>query len=178
MEGNDLAGWVVGCTFQPLAHADPSLFHNNDSDDIYDLADLTPQCGRRGDALKMYLSWQYYGKAGLSDRIKTAYARADELYSILDSSKDIIMVSRQPLPCLQVCFYFAPDQQVLENEKSTRITQDVVHALVSKGFMIDYAPGEKGKFFRVVIHPGTTSETLRRLATSIEELGRNVFDSI
>jgi glutamate decarboxylase len=126
----------------------------------------------------MYLSWQYYGKAGLSGRIKTAYTRADELYSILESSKDIIMVSRRPLPCLQVCFYYAPEQQVLESEKSTRITQDVVHALVSRGFMIDYAPGEKGKFFRVVVHPGTTNETVRRLAASIEELGRQVFDSI
>ena len=161
-----------------ISEANASLFHNNDSDDVYDLADLTPQCGRRGDALKMYLSWQYYGKAGLSDRIKTAYTRADELFSLLESSKDIIMVSQRPLPCLQVCFYYAPEQKILDSDKSTRITQDVVHKLVSRGFMIDYAPGEKGKFFRIVVHPGTTSETVKRLASSIEEFGREVFDSV
>ena len=44
---------------------------NNASDDIdagaevYDLADLTPQCGRKGDALKLFLAWHYYGRAGL-----------------------------------------------------------------------------------------------------------------
>lgn len=67
---------------------------------------------------------------------------------------------------------------MLASEKSTQITQDVVHKLVSRGFMIDYAPGEKGKFFRVVVHPGTTRETVRRLAQSIEELGREVFDKM
>ncbi|KAL8684718.1 MAG: hypothetical protein Q9224_006171, partial [Gallowayella concinna] len=52
------------------------LFHSEEEDDdgdgeaktkqqqqpseIYDLADLTLQCGRRGDALKLYLCWSYH----------------------------------------------------------------------------------------------------------------------
>jgi glutamate/tyrosine decarboxylase-like PLP-dependent enzyme len=33
------------------------LFHGN----IYDLGDGGIGCGRRGDALKMFLAWKYYG---------------------------------------------------------------------------------------------------------------------
>lgn len=150
------------------------MFHNNASEEIYDLADLTPQCGRKGDALKLYFSWLYYGKEGLSDRIGTAFKRAEELYTLLEISDNIQMVSTRPLPCLQVCFYYAPPGRQMEAAQLTRTTQEVVKRLVARGFMIDYAPGEKGKFFRVVVAPETTSATLQRLARNIEELGEEV----
>lgn len=98
----------------PEIHTDPhpSLFHNDatedDNFDINDLADLTPQCGRKGDALKLFLTWAYYGTLGLSEKIGQAFERAEQLYSILESDKDIVLVSSRPLPCLQVsttCLY-------------------------------------------------------------------------
>lgn len=154
------------------------MFHNDGSEEIYDLADLTPQCGRKGDAFKLHLSWLYYGTEGLSKRIGAAFERAEELYTLLEASENIIMVSTRPLPCLQVCFYYAPSKQVLDSEKATKVTQEVVKKLVGKGFMIDYAPGEKGKFFRVVVAPETTSVTVQRLVNAIEELGKDVSDAL
>jgi glutamate decarboxylase len=44
-----------------------SLFHEdeeNAEDEIYDLAQMTMGCGRRGDSLKMAFGWIYYGKDG------------------------------------------------------------------------------------------------------------------
>lgn len=44
-----------------------SLFHEDDEngeDEIYDLAQMTMGCGRRGDSLKMAFGWIYYGKDG------------------------------------------------------------------------------------------------------------------
>ena len=79
-----------------------SLFHNDGSDEIYDLADLTPQCGRRGDALKFHLAWVYYGKQGLSDKIGRAFELAVKMQKALSASEDIIMLSTIPLPSLQV----------------------------------------------------------------------------
>ncbi|KAL0638129.1 Glutamate decarboxylase 2 [Maublancomyces gigas] len=43
------------------------LFHENEEngeDEIYDLAQMTMGCGRRGDSLKMAFGWIYYGKDG------------------------------------------------------------------------------------------------------------------
>lgn len=44
-----------------------SLFHETEEDgedEIYDLAQMTMGCGRRGDSLKMAFGWIYYGKDG------------------------------------------------------------------------------------------------------------------
>ena len=86
--------------------ADDSLFHNDSTDDdnfeVNDLADLTPQCGRKGDAFKLFLSWAYYGTSGLSAKVGNAFERADQLMTILESDSNFTLVSRRPLPCLQV----------------------------------------------------------------------------
>ena len=152
----------------------PSLFHSDGSDDIYDLADLTPQCGRRGDALKMHLSWLYYGSQGFASRIAKAFSLADQLYTLLSSSADFIMVSTRPLPCLQVCFYHASGGVLGDKETTSKRTAEMVVRLINRGFMVDYAPGVKGKFFRVVVSINTTEETIKRLAQSIKEVGTEV----
>jgi glutamate decarboxylase len=86
--------------------ADCSLFHSDTTQDedfeVYDLADLSPQCGRKGDALKFFLAWQFYGTSGLSAKVGQAFERADQLFSLLERNKDFVMVSERPLPCLQV----------------------------------------------------------------------------
>ena len=40
--------------------------------------------------------------------------------------------------------------------------------------MIDYAPGEDGKFFRVVINGQTRIETVEGLVKGIEEVGSGI----
>ena len=75
-----------------------------------DLADLTLQCGRRGDSLKLFLSWQYYGSSGYRGKIETAHATACYLADLVDDHTDLILVSANPPPCLQVCFSFAPER--------------------------------------------------------------------
>lgn len=122
----------------------------------------------------MYLTWLYYGSDGLSQRIGHAFARAEQFYSLLEQSDDIVMISTRPLPCLQVCFYYAPNGVVPAAEESTNVTQEIVRRLVGRGFMVDYAPGERGKFLRIVVHPETTSETVQRLFNSIMEVGVEV----
>jgi hypothetical protein len=64
----------------PRAGAEPyccSLFHESEeeTDDVYDLAQMTMGCGRRGDALKMAFAWVYYGRIGY-ERMLFIYVRA------------------------------------------------------------------------------------------------------
>ena len=167
-----------------------SLFHNNDSDEIYDLADLTPQCGRRPDALKFFLSWAYYGTSGFSRLVATGYERAEYLCSLLKKDSHFEVISPLPLPCWQVCFYYLPSRSHSANngvegekngrvlslgkEENTRITQTIVKDLVKRGFMVDYAPGEQGKFFRVVVHANKTKGTCEALVKNILELGEEI----
>ena len=156
-----------------------SLFHNTSTDpdpsEMFDLGDLTPQCGRRGDALKLHLAWVYYGTSGLSSKVSNAYARADQLFGTLEQHRDFFMVSTRPLPCLQVCFYYAPDGLLGSNAENGRRTSEMARRLVNVGWMVDFAPGERGKFFRVVLNSGTQEKTVERLVQAMERVGREVM---
>lgn len=172
--------------------------HNTDGDEDewsqpVDLADLTLQCGRRGDSLKLFLSWQYYGTSGYASKIENAYSTAAYFADLVSKNNNFQLVSQNPPPCLQVCFYYAPDRrsvyqvsdQARENEKikvgkrNSVVTSRITRLLVRRGFMVDFAPAlghevEKGAFFRVVVNIGTIRETVERLVRDIEVLGKDV----
>ncbi|KAE8353566.1 hypothetical protein BDV28DRAFT_156913 [Aspergillus coremiiformis] len=158
-----------------------------DSPEVWDLADLTLQCGRRADSLKLFLGWTYYGTAGYENQIDTACDIAAHLATLVDENPNFILVSENPPPCLQVCFYYAPGGQILHprgiisneaerGKANSKVTEQVTHAIVNRGFMVDFAPpsGDEdavgnGKFFRCVVNVQTTKETVETLLRAIEE---------
>jgi len=148
------------------------LFHNDGADvaDIYDLADLTPQCGRRADSLKFFLMLQYYTPAYFSSLVARAFDNGEYLLAALKANGNFVTISPEPLPCLQVCFYFARDGALgADADLNGRVTSEIAHRLIPRGFMIDFAPGEKGKFFRVVVNGGTRRGTLDGLVKALVE---------
>jgi len=150
------------------------LFHEgNESGEVWDLADLTLQCGRRGDSLKLALSWIYYGNEGFEKQIDNAFDAASYFATEISKRKDFVLVSENPPPCLQVCFYFAEGGKLAEGMKdNTRVTSEIVHRLIPRGFMVDYAPGDQGSFFRVVVNRETTRGTIDGLIKAVEEIGK------
>ncbi|KAI1126999.1 glutamate decarboxylase [Nemania abortiva] len=163
------------------------LFHGDDDDgddseakekEYWDLADLTLQCGRRGDSLKLALAWIYYGAAGFEAQVDHAFAMASHFTSLVEGAEDFALLSSNPPPCLQICFYHAPSG-VLDSdaEANTRRTKTMVRNLVSRGFMVDYAPGENGSFFRVVVNCQTRKSTVDGLIKALEEVGKEAIHS-
>lgn len=159
------------------------LFHGGDNPEdteeenkeYWDLADLTLQCGRRGDALKLALSWVYYGRAGFEKQVSGAFDQASHLATLVEKHPDFELLSSNPPPCLQVCFYYAPGGRLAETQiENTRRTSEMVKRLVPRGFMIDYAPGPRGSFFRVVVNCQTLSGTVEGLVDALEDIGREV----
>ncbi|PVH73734.1 glutamate decarboxylase-like protein-like protein 1 [Cadophora sp. DSE1049] len=157
------------------------LFHeNSSSDEVWDLADLTLQCGRRGDSLKLALSWIYYGSSGFETQIDSAFDIASYFATKIQRNENFVLVSENPPPCLQVCFYYVKDATDGElklssaKEENTRVTSEIVRRLIPRGFMADYAPGEKGSFFRVVVNRETRRETIDGLVAAIEDVGESL----
>lgn len=172
------------------------LFHNADEEDespldptsvdakanletpadreIWDLADLTPQCGRRGDALKMALSWIYYGQSGLESRIDAGFAMSAYLADVVAANPKFTLVSENPPPCWQVCFYHNKQEGDDHVNKNSKITEEIARKLIPRGFMVDYSPGEEGKFFRVVVNGGTRPGTVDGLVKAIEDIGKDL----
>ncbi|KAJ5674117.1 hypothetical protein N7462_009556 [Penicillium macrosclerotiorum] len=189
------------------------LFHNEDtaptqngdahdseleveSPEVWDLADLTLQCGRRADSLKLFLGWTYYGSEGYEQQIDSACDVAVHLATLISENPNFVLVSENPPPCLQVCFYYAPGKEVVyprgivSNEiqrakNNSKVTEQITHAIVPKGFMVDFAPpsGDEdaagnGKFFRCVVNVLTSKETVESLVHAIEEVGPAIVESL
>lgn len=151
------------------------LFHGNTDEDIWDLADLTLQCGRRGDSLKVALAWLYYGAKGFEKQVDHAFSMASLLYKSVQKTGNFVMVSSDPPPCLQVCFYHAPNGKLSDDPSTnTKRTQTIVEKLIHRGFMVDYAPGDVGSFLRVVVNIQTLPETVEGLTLALEDCGKEV----
>ena len=155
--------------------------------EIFDLASLTPQCGRRGDSLKLYLSWIFYGSEGYEKQINAAFEAASYLADCVSKRSDMLLVSNNPPPCCQVCFYYVGTKQdtaaheglqastkdsIPKKNFNSKITRSIVARLVPKGWMVDYAPGEEGEFLRIVTNRGTTKDIVNGLVKAISEVGR------
>ncbi|KAK3706847.1 Glutamate decarboxylase 2 [Vermiconidia calcicola] len=142
--------------------------------EYWDLGDLTPQCGRRGDSLKLALSWIYYGTSGYAAYIDHAFDMASYLASLVSTKPNFSLLSENPPPCLQICFYFNKQSGRDAESRNSRITEQIKDDLLPRGFMIDYAPGEDGKFFRVVVNGQTRKETVEALVIAIEAVGAGI----
>lgn len=159
-----------------LFHEDGDGEAGEEDKEYWDLADLTLQCGRRGDALKLALAWVYYGASGFEERIDNAFAMASHLATLIQQHPDFKLMSTNPPPCLQVCFYYAPGGALADNAKeNTRRTSEMVKKLVPSGFMIDYSPGPQGSFFRVVLNCDTLKGTVEGLVKALERVGHDAM---
>jgi glutamate decarboxylase len=139
------------------------------------LADLTPQCGRKGDSLKLFLGWTYYGREGYARQLEHGYTMANYLLDVVEKRPDFVLVSRRPLPAFQVCFYWARNGQLsINKEASTEETKKIAKELIARGFMVDFAPGEKGMYFRIVVNKDTRPDTIDGLVDTIEVIAKDL----
>lgn len=169
-----------------LFHADVESEHGNkeegkggvEVDEVWDMADLTLQCGRRGDALKLALAWIYYGAAGFERQVDHAFSMASYLATMIQEHPDFELLSPNPPPCLQVCFYHAPGGKAGDcAAENTNRTAQLARALMGRGFMVDYAAGDRGSFFRVVVNFQTLKSTVEGLVKALESVAAELLYS-
>lgn len=145
------------------------LFHGNP----YDLGAGTIGCGRRPDAVKMFLAWKFYGKEGLGERVDKALESAARFTEIVASRANFKLVI-EPSPFLQVCFWFVPQ----EEKDLSKITRELHGRVNQKGeFLVDHAPlSGVPDFFRIVINAPTVSveRDLEKLLDTIEEVNATI----
>ncbi|KAG0023881.1 hypothetical protein BGZ82_010623 [Podila clonocystis] len=107
------------------------LFHGQS----HDLGDGTLGCGRRSDAVKMFLAWKYYGKLGFQARIEKSLSNVSRFVELLaaeDYNQHRIQMLRLGTELetedgkettkpslLQVCFWYRPKGSRLINWHGT-----------------------------------------------------------
>lgn len=156
------------------------LFHGEQ--DFEDPGTKTPQCGRKPDAFKLWLSWQKHGRKGFEKRVDKAFGLARRLRNLVDSNPRFQLVAEPD--SLNVCFWFVPPE--LRNGKFNptdprlgEATKDI-HAMLNGEILLDHAPlRDHGfpAFFRVIISsPKLEEKDAELILTTLEQHGVNLYE--
>ncbi|MCS5533797.1 MAG: PLP-dependent decarboxylase [Candidatus Poseidoniaceae archaeon] len=157
------------------AHGDSAhyLFHT-DTEDV-DLGRYSLQCGRRNDALKLWLAWREKGDAGWARMVEKYASLAQYLENKVNQETCLTMMSSRQWT--NVCFRFDPQQDdvdlnALNGEIRERIMQD-------GKFMFSKANIGDDVILRLVIsNPKVSERTLDALVTEIITVGYDVVNNI
>ena len=152
------------------------LFHGG-ADARWDLGDLTLQCGRRVDALKLWLSWRALGDEGHAARIEHLFQIAEDLRDRI-RSRPAFELLREPQGC-NTCFHYVPASlQGLapgpqRSQRLGQVTVELRERLRSDGrLLINYAPLDGVAAFRhVANNQQVTGQDLDLLLDEIEAQG-------
>ena len=168
----------------------PALANAPNSDSVLDLASLTPQCGRRPDALKLYLHWRYYGKREISWHVENAFEAAHYLALLISKQASLDLIGGTEIPCCQVCFYHnagnavsSGPSEVGDARRNSYLTRNIVKGLQLRGWMVDYASGtgkeyERGDFLRVVCNRTTNKGVAEALVRAVVDTGKHIVDEM
>lgn len=152
------------------------LFHESPGAEM-DMGDLTLQCGRHVDAMKLWLSWRAHGDRGYAQRVETLFGLAGWFRSrVLE--RDGFHLAREP-QSTNVCFhYLSPALRELpDGPERDRALEAFTAALREKiresgRFLINYATLDDVATFRLVLcNPETTPEDLEALLDEMQRLG-------
>lgn len=173
-----------------LSPEDEVLFSQPSWSQVTDLATYTPQCGRKADSLKLYLSWQYHGTAGFAASVDAAFAAAQRLADMLARDPRVVLLNGKPPPCCQVCFRYvgraaasplASEIGPSVKNLNSATTRAIVAALVGRGWMVDYSASRNGdahdlgEYLRVVCNRNTSAEVVDMLVHDVLAVGEQVL---
>jgi glutamate/tyrosine decarboxylase-like PLP-dependent enzyme len=140
------------------------IFHD-ESYGAHDLGPMSLQCGREVDALKLWLSWKYYGDLGYAERI-------DRFFELAAFAEDIVMQTPSlelmaPRSSVNVCFRYIPETSADIDEFNLRLREEL--ARTGKA-LVNYARLRKDVTIRLVIanHELTREDVSRFFDTLIQ----------
>jgi len=98
------------------------IFHD-EAFGAYDLGPMSLQCGRRVDALKLWLSWKYYGDTGYAKRIDRFFELAAFAEDIVRQTPSLELLA--PRSSVNVCFRYLPGASKDPNAFNLRLREEL-----------------------------------------------------
>ncbi len=149
------------------------LFHS-DSEEV-DLGRYSLQCGRRNDALKLWLAWREKGDAGWAKIVENYFSLANHLEQRVNQEASLTMMSTRQWT--NICFRFDPQQ---ENVDLNALNAEIRDRIMKGGkFMFSRANIGDDVILRLVIsNPKVTEQSLDALADEIITIGYEIINNI
>ena len=138
-----------------------------------DLGRMSLQCGRRNDALKLFLAWREKGDAGWARQIERYIELADRLESKVEEHTNLEMMSSRVWS--NVCLRYTT-----ANANLNHLNQQIRNRLVKAGnFMISQSKiGDETILRPVIANPHITDETIDDLVEEITRIGDEIVRGI
>ena len=127
-------------------HGTDYLFHADDEDPA-DLGPSTLHCGRRVDAVKLWLTWKHLGDRGWEALIDSYFALAAQAEAIIHNHPALELVT--PRESLNLCFRYRPQNPDIDpNALLLQLRQTLLHRGEA---MVNYAQIKDQVVLRLVI---------------------------
>ena len=144
------------------------LFHA-DQNTSYNLGEGSIQCGRRADALKVWLSWKAVGNKGFAAKIDHLQALKSHCVNRIKQHSDLQMLA--PSVYLNVLFQYQPEG-IIDQKELRRINVGICKAMQEAGSTFtDYAQYQGRTGMRLIIANEGISKT--QLDALLDEISRH-----
>ena len=154
------------CAHGNVAHY---LFHESSKD--HDLGRYSLQCGRRNDALKLWLAWRECGDAGWAALVENYVALAVHLESKVNRHDNLEMMSSRTWT--NVCFRYVPSTSGIDlNEFNSELRARLMR---NADFMVSRSNiGENVVLRSVISNPGITQGTIDAFVEEVLRIGNDI----
>jgi len=147
-------------------------------------AKKTLNCGRRNDALKLWVSWKVVGDKGFEERVDHAFAQAEYIQQQLKKQQEKFRVLLDQPQSLNICFWYIPPsaRQLPEgSEKEVLIDKATItirRRMQKEGkLLVNYSDlhGHPAHFFRMITcNPGANQADMDFVLAEIDRLGSDL----
>ena len=145
------------------------LFHDHENS-AYDLGLTSLQCGRKVDSLKLWLSWQYYGKCGSEQRIDRLFELAEYATQKVNDCSDLELMA--PTQFLNVCFRYVRRDKADLNQLNLELRDRLVKSGKS---LVNYTSLNSNVTLRLVLaNPDVNQVDLDQFFDNVLEVGREL----
>lgn len=146
------------------------LFHADENAD-YNLGERSIQCGRRADALKVWLSWKAIGNQGFADKIDALQQLKADTVAQVQQQPQLQMLA--PAVYLNVLFRYEPVGLSLDEEALRALNIRICKTMMQTGGpYVDYASHKGRSGIRLILANGEAARAdIERLLARILELG-------
>lgn len=149
------------------------LFHHNDD---FDLGQKSLQCGRRVDALKLWLAWKNEGDEGFEKRINALMKLSHQFADNIQEHNNMELLSPPESPI--VCFRYSKKGLTLDesNILNKRIRDKIFD---EGGLLFNYSTYNNRVYLRCVISdPNMTSSELEAIIDKIITTGNQLLGEL
>jgi glutamate/tyrosine decarboxylase-like PLP-dependent enzyme len=141
------------------------LFHGNE----YDLGQKSLQCGRRADALKLWLAWKFEGDQGFEQRVNQLMKLAMRFARMIKASHHLELLTLPESPI--ICFRYIDHR--LNNDELNVLNRAIRAYIFNQGeILFNYVLHREKIYLRCVLSdPSMTDRELRLIIEVVNKVG-------